>query len=166
MRVSPQLKASQHPPSKPCTTAPLNAFTKALCSFLSEDSSSTQRERHRLCSGTATPDLPASAVTVIASHLTHPQPSPWTAPVNSSIFWIIWLSLSGVNWSLQTETLYHLVHDPAPGVHLLSPSESPAPGVASQRACRPGRKGLQRHTQTAVLDLHDLDGGPSTRDTD
>ena len=51
-----------------------------------------------------------------------------------------------MSWSLQTEILYHLVHDPAPGVHLLSPSESPVPDVASQRACRPGRKGLQRHT--------------------
>ena len=54
--------------------------------------------------------------------------------------------LSGVKWSLQTKTLYHLVHDPAPGLYLLSPCESPAPDVASQRACRPGRKGLQRHT--------------------
>ena len=45
-------------------------------------------------------------MTVIASHLAHPQPSPWTASVNSSVFWIIWMV---VNWSLQTETFNHLV---------------------------------------------------------
>ena len=30
-------------------------------------------------------------MTVIALHLAHPQPSPWTASVNSSVFWIIWM---------------------------------------------------------------------------
>ena len=29
-RVSPQLKASQHPPSTPCTTVPVNALTSAF----------------------------------------------------------------------------------------------------------------------------------------
>ena len=105
------------------------------------------------------------------------------------------LSDVALSWELVSadRDVYHLVHDFAPGVHLLSPapSESSAPGVApnehvgnldllqelqelflrilhdSWTVCTARReRASTSHDQTALRDLHDLDGGPSTRISD